>query len=286
MASGAPLAAMTKRSRGSVPAGAPHVGEREELGRERVLAHQRPARRAGARCPRASRRRGRGRPSPSGRRDRAGWRGCRTRRARGTPRAAPRPRGGDVERARRPRGGRGRPCGSAVSVPVLSVQTTVAEPSASTAATRRVSTLRREMRQAPSARKTVSTTGNSSGSMAIARVIPASRPRAHSPRREAPDEHQHHAEPEADDRDDPHDAGRPPAPAGSAPPGPPRRLAPIVPIAVRAPVRCTSATPRPRTTSVPENTKGESSPPGAPAVGAPRSPCAGGGACAPGRTRR
>jgi hypothetical protein len=44
-----------------------------------------------------------------------------------------------------------------VKVPVLSVQSTVAAPSVSIAATRRVSTRAREMRQAPIAIKTVST---------------------------------------------------------------------------------------------------------------------------------
>jgi hypothetical protein len=69
-----------------------------------------------------------------------------------------------------------------VSVPVLSTQSTVAAPSVSMAGTRRVSTWRCDNRHAPSARKIVSTTGNSSGSVAIARVRPASRPCSQSPR--------------------------------------------------------------------------------------------------------
>ena len=63
-----------------------------------------------------------------------------------------------------------------VSVPVLSVHSTVAEPSASTAGNLRASTRLFEMRQAPMAMKTVSTTGNSSGSTAIASAMPASSP--------------------------------------------------------------------------------------------------------------
>ncbi len=71
----------------------------------------------------------------------------------------------------------------AVSVPVLSVQRTVAAPSASIAAARRVSTRCREMRQAPITRKTVRTSGNSSGSIDMASVMPASRPSSQVPRR-------------------------------------------------------------------------------------------------------
>ena len=69
-----------------------------------------------------------------------------------------------------------------VRVPVLSTQRTVAAPSVSIAATRRVSTWRCDNRHAPSARKIVSTTGNSSGSVAIASVMPASRPWSQLPR--------------------------------------------------------------------------------------------------------
>ena len=50
------------------------------------------------------------------------------------------------------------------------------------AAMRRVRTFFCEIRQAPMARKTMSTTGNSSGSRAIAVESPASRPWSHSPR--------------------------------------------------------------------------------------------------------
>ena len=63
-----------------------------------------------------------------------------------------------------------------VSVPVLSTHRTVADPSVSTAGIRRVRTRLREMRHAPRARKTVRTTGNSSGSVAIASAMPGEQP--------------------------------------------------------------------------------------------------------------
>ena len=63
-----------------------------------------------------------------------------------------------------------------VSVPVLSTHSTVAAPKVSTAGIRRVRTRFCDMRHAPSARNIVSTTGNSSGSVAIASVIPARSP--------------------------------------------------------------------------------------------------------------
>ena len=69
-----------------------------------------------------------------------------------------------------------------VSVPVLSTQITVAEPSVSSTGERRVSTCFCERRHAPSARKTVSTTGNSSGSIAIAVAMPARSPSSQLPR--------------------------------------------------------------------------------------------------------
>jgi hypothetical protein len=69
-----------------------------------------------------------------------------------------------------------------VSVPVLSTQRADAAPSISIAATRRVSTRLRDIRQAPSARNTVKTTGSSSGRIAIARVRAARKPRNQSPR--------------------------------------------------------------------------------------------------------
>ena len=70
-----------------------------------------------------------------------------------------------------------------VSVPVLSVHSTVAEPSVSIAAARRVSTRACEIRQAPIAMKTVSTTGNSSGSIDMPRAMPASTASSQPPRK-------------------------------------------------------------------------------------------------------
>lgn len=69
-----------------------------------------------------------------------------------------------------------------VSVPVLSTHSTVAEPSASTVGMRRVSTRCREMRHAPIAMNTASTTGYSSGRTDIASVIPDSSPCSQSSR--------------------------------------------------------------------------------------------------------
>lgn len=70
-----------------------------------------------------------------------------------------------------------------VSVPVLSVQRTVAEPSVSIAAVRRVSTRACEMRQAPMAMKIVNTMGNSSGSIDMPSAMPASTASSHPPRK-------------------------------------------------------------------------------------------------------
>ena len=69
-----------------------------------------------------------------------------------------------------------------VSVPVLSTHNAVAALSISMAATRRVRTLFCEIRQAPRARNTVSTTGSSSGRIAMANVNAARNPRNQSPR--------------------------------------------------------------------------------------------------------
>ena len=68
-----------------------------------------------------------------------------------------------------------------VSVPVLSLHSTVVAPSVSMALMRRVSTPSFDRRRAPSAGNTVSTTGYSSGSMAMARAMPASRACSQSP---------------------------------------------------------------------------------------------------------
>ena len=70
-----------------------------------------------------------------------------------------------------------------VSVPVLSVHNTVAEPSVSMAEARRVSTRACEMRQAPMAMNTVSTTGNSSGSIDMPSAMPARTASSQPPRK-------------------------------------------------------------------------------------------------------
>ena len=69
-----------------------------------------------------------------------------------------------------------------VKVPVLSVQRTVAEPSVSMAATRRVKTRAREIRHAPITMKTVRTSGNSSGSIDIASAMPPRNASSQPPR--------------------------------------------------------------------------------------------------------
>ena len=72
-----------------------------------------------------------------------------------------------------------------VKVPVLSTQSTVVAPSASTACGWRVSTFSRARRQAPSASITVQTTANSSGMIAMASVNPTRSPAVHDPSRQA-----------------------------------------------------------------------------------------------------
>ena len=79
-----------------------------------------------------------------------------------------------------------RPNFPSVSVPVLSVQTTVVEPSVSTLASLRTRTPAFESRYAPTLRKSASTSGNSSGSAAMARLMPVSSARpSPSPRHQA-----------------------------------------------------------------------------------------------------
>ena len=68
-----------------------------------------------------------------------------------------------------------------VSVPVLSTQSRVVEPSVSVTEERRTSTLRPASRKAPMARKIASTIGNSSGSRLMASVMPAMAPSNQSP---------------------------------------------------------------------------------------------------------
>ena len=67
-----------------------------------------------------------------------------------------------------------------VSVPVLSVHSTVAAPRASMVAARRVSTRCCDSRHAPIAMKTVRISRNSCGSIDIAIVMPASAPPSQS----------------------------------------------------------------------------------------------------------
>ena len=69
-----------------------------------------------------------------------------------------------------------------VSVPVLSVHSTVAAPSVSIAEARRVSTRAFEIRQAPIAMNTASTIGNSSGSIDMPTAMPASTASSQPPR--------------------------------------------------------------------------------------------------------
>ena len=128
-----------------------------------------------------------------------------------------------------------------------------------------MSTLLREIRQAPSARKTVSTTGNSSGSVAMAIAMPASKPcfqtSAPPPRVNAEGHHHERAGHE------PHDGeGADQAPGLFC-----RRVGsgstcssalPILPSSERRPVATISAMPCPAVTRVPEKTEGRSSPPG------------------------
>ena len=133
---------------------------------------------------------------------------------------------------------------------------------------RRTSTWRCDIRQAPSARNTISTTGNSSGSSDIAVAMPTSSASCHPPR------------------------NRPNATTTAAAAVRPstattrtrrstsrcrgvrsvsmsRSALPIRPSSVFAPVPRTTAIARPFTTRVPEKTHGVPSPPGAPIVVSP-----------------
>ena len=150
-----------------------------------------------------------------------------------------------------------------VSVPVLSTQMTVAEPSVSSTGVRRVSTCFWDSRHAPSARKIVSTTGNSSGSIAMAVPMPASRPSSQWPRVRPYTTTTSAAAPNPSSaivrtrRSISRWRG---VRSGSIV----RRAVPIRPSSVPSPVSLTIAMPWPLTTSVPENTHGVASPPGRP----------------------
>ena len=140
-----------------------------------------------------------------------------------------------------------------VSVPVLSVHKTVAAPSVSIAAARRVNTLDCDSRHAPMTMKTVSTSGNSSGSSDMPTAIAPSRASSHEPRSAQ-------YRPKASRL-----TTSPTAPNTSTirrvcfsnrgcSRAIPARDAPIAPIALRSPVATTAARPVPRMTSVPEKT--------------------------------
>jgi hypothetical protein len=138
-----------------------------------------------------------------------------------------------------------------VRVPVLSVQSTVAAPSVSIAATRRVRTRAREMRQAPITMKTVRTSGNSSGSIDMPSAMPLSKASSHPPR------HKPYSTTAralrlrltaAKSRTRRRVWARSRGGSVSM-----RVIArPILPISLRAPVAVTSARPWPRTTRLPE----------------------------------
>ena len=150
-----------------------------------------------------------------------------------------------------------------VSVPVLSTHSTVAAPSISSAGTRRVSTRRCPIRQAPRLRKIVSTTGSSSGSSAMAVVTPTSRPLSQSSRVDAytTATSRLSAAPAIATRRTTRAVSRCTR-VGSG-----TRCSsalPMRPSSVRMPVASTRARPLPCTTIVPENSHGRSSPPGAP----------------------
>ncbi len=144
-----------------------------------------------------------------------------------------------------------------VSVPVLSTHRKVAVPRASTAGIVRDSTPCLESLQAPSARNMVSTTGNSSGRVAIASVIPASSPSFQASI--VPPLERAEAIAVTAQRERPRTASL----ATSLPVS--RWMGvwgesvsfisvPILPSSVSAPVPVTSAMPYPEATSVPENT--------------------------------
>ena len=70
-----------------------------------------------------------------------------------------------------------------VSVPVLSEQITVTEPKVSTLGSLRTRALRRTIRSRPSARASVTTAGNPSGTAATARLTDSKKTSSHSPPR-------------------------------------------------------------------------------------------------------
>ena len=140
-----------------------------------------------------------------------------------------------------------------VSVPVLSVHNTVAEPSASMVAARRVSTRWLERRYAPMAMNTVRISRNSCGSMAMAMVMPASAAPNQSPRAQA------YSKPTTTLTNSPNTENhrtmwRVCRCSGVASTGRVPSTLPMRPMSLRAPVAVTSARAWPATTRVPANT--------------------------------
>ena len=90
-----------------------------------------------------------------------------------------------------------------VSVPVLSEQMYVTEPSVSTAGSRRISAFCRTIRRAPSASETVTTAGSASGIAATARLTAVRNIRISGSPREQPGDEDHHADREHGEREPP-----------------------------------------------------------------------------------
>ena len=150
-----------------------------------------------------------------------------------------------------------------VSVPVLSVQRTVAAPRDSIAEARRVSTRACEMRQAPIAINTARTSGISSGRSDIPIAMPPSAACNHEPRK-MPNRTMaipvtaiaRSAMSLTNQLSCALNRGCSSVIVWSA--------APILPISDLRPVKTTRAVPAPRAINVPANANGRSSPPGAP----------------------
>uniref|UniRef100_A0A0S6Z011 Secreted protein n=1 Tax=Mizugakiibacter sediminis TaxID=1475481 RepID=A0A0S6Z011_9GAMM len=138
-----------------------------------------------------------------------------------------------------------------VNVPVLSAHSTVAAPSVSMVAARRVSTRAFEMRHAPITMNTLSTSGNSSGSIDMPSAMPASSAFI-QPSRSRPYSSTASALSVTPARPNARTTCRVCrlSRVGSCVMRP--SAAPMRPISLRGPVAVTQARPRPRTTSVPE----------------------------------
>ena len=258
IASGAPLVATTR----APPSGrAPHVRHREQLVRERVLAHERPVA-----------------VQVLGPRERFARRARRTACSMGSngsrwlARSAYSTSAWTLFRADAPSGrrrqvapstasGGARACGSPSACRSCRRRGPSRAERLDRRTARRVSTRLCDIRQAPSARKTVRMTGNSSGRSAIASASPASRPSRRFPRARP------HAAATARQSAAPAIARTRTQRAVSRWRGVfsvsiVTRARPMRPISVRAPVAWTRHTALPRTASVPDHTNGRSSPPG------------------------